>query len=488
MWIILPIWGIAEQFAALPDNKKRRKTSTSRVTDLKSVTINNEEAFREQFRKYGLRTIKAGETDIHLLKLARQTVKDVKKTFQERLPEEQEHDITGEIWQVLFTIIANMFVFGLGPLYDTVKAMSKQSSIDSNEHRRRNRGGSNNAVAGPQATSMSEDTLFEYIDKEKLEKLTQSVRWWWDKESQSQAQLEKVYVYYEKLKTVRLYNSLMRSWREHEEAIQRFVRETDRVEPDPAICILSYIWQRITPSRAQDTNNTITLLSKDSKEFEELSDLIFRFRPIWSLVDTFGRGVLLLLVDKAEKYVPGKVGEGQDHYPQHERIRDVAQSLCKVDRIKYDGQLRQLFTHLEDKALKPILQRRKGGNAGTWLLDCPQRRSFDTWKVGKKISTILERISESERTKTGSDTSESEDTDSDTSESADSGSDIITTRGRRARRRLLKRGLPQNSMEEAVDGGQGTSKRQRTESGEDEESRQDGRGSNNDAEEDIYNS
>lgn len=452
------------------------------MTDLKSVTINNEEAFREQFRKYGLRTIKAGETDINLLKLARQTVKDVKKKFQERLPEEQEHDITGEVWQVLFTIIANMFVFGLGPLYDTVKAMSKQSSIDSNEHRRRNRGGSDNAVAGPQATSMSEDTLFEWIDKEKLKKLTQSVRWWWDKENQSQAQLEKVYVYYEKLKTVRLYDSLMCSWRQHEEAIQKYVRETDRVEPDPAICILSYIWQRITPSRAQDTNNTITLLSKDSKEFEELSDLIFRFRPIWSLVDTFGRGVLLLLVDKAEKYVPGKVGE-EEHYTQHERIHDVASSLCEVDRIKYDGQLRQLFEDLEEKALKPILQRRKGGNAGTWLLDCPQRRSFDTWKVGKRISTILERISESERTKTGSDTSESEDTDSDTSESADTGSDIIITRGRR----LLKRGLPQNSMEGAVDGEQGTSKRQRTESGEDEESRQHGPGSNNDAEENIYN-
>lgn len=475
----------------MPGNKKRSTTTRLKLTGLTSVRISNEQEFLEVFQEYGLDKITVGEYVINLLELARQTVEDVKPTFQERQREleeqerQQEHqrrrgrtlahrekrkvptgpvNITDDVWQVLFTIIANMFVFGPRPLYDTFKAMSQEFSTGSNEHARRNRGSSNNAGAGP----LSERILFEILHKKQdLEKLIQSVRWLRAKENKFQAQLEKVYVYYKKLETVRLYDDLKTSWEEHEEAIRNFERETDGQHQDAATCILDCIWQQIRPSCEEDTNNISTPLPKDSEELKFLSKLISEFRPICSLVDVFGKGVLLLLTDRDGDYVLGMVGEGQEHYPQHERIHDVAQSLHKVDRRRHNGRLSRQFTALEEKVLRPITQRFEGVDAGSLEYHCPTTYHLNKFGVGQRISHLLNCISGS----------------------ANTGSNIMTNQGTttQGRQRQSKRTISHNGTEEAADGEQGTSKRQRTESGEDEESRQEGPGGNNDPEEDIYN-
>lgn len=443
MWITLPIWSVAEQFAALPVNEKGKSTATRlKVRGLKSVKISNEQEFLEAFRKYGLRDItpgKAGEPVIKLLDLARETVEDVKPKFQERQRE------LGEVWQVLFTIIANMFVCGPEPLYHTVKALSKQFSTGPNERARQHRRHSNNAVAR------------EF--SESLEELTDSMRWWWLHENRSHAQLEKVHAYYKKLKTVEKYDAMMTSWQENEEFIQGFYQDMVGEHQNAAKCILEYIAKQITRSRKKAINDEI---------INKLSDKISGFRPICSLVDSFGKGVLVLLVDNPENYVLGKVGEGQE-LTQHETIRDVAESLCKVDSMRHNGQLCTLFTDLEKKVLKPVTLLFEGGNTGSLVHDCPRKRFFDDLDVGQRISHILKLIGKKKNT--------------------DTGSDIMTTQGTttQGRQPLSKRTMSHHGMEEAVDGEQGTSKRQRTESGEDEESRQDGPSNNPDPEEDLYN-
>lgn len=432
----------------LPVNKKRSITTRLKVRGLTSVKISNEQEFLEAFRKYGLDKITVHDYDINLQELARQTVEDATTKFQGRLQEPE-----AEVWQVLFTIIANMFVFGPRPLYDTFKAISQEFSTGSNKHARRNRRGSNNAVAR------------ELEDR--LEELAESVCWLRAKENKSKAQLEKVYIYYKKLETVRLYDDLLRSWQEHEEAIREFERDTDGQHQDAATCILDCIRQQISSSCEEDANNTSTTLPEDSEEVQYLSELISKFRPICWLVDVFGKGVLLLLTDRDEDYVLGMFGEGQEHYPQHKRIRDVARSLREVDRRKHNGRLRRQFTALWEKVLRPITQRFERVDAGILEYHCPTTYHLNKFGVGQRISHLLNCISGS----------------------ADTGSNIMTTRGTTTQggQRQSKRTMSHNRIERAVDGEQGTSKRQRTEPGEDEESRQDGPGGNNDSEEDLYN-
>lgn len=158
---------------------------------------------------------------------------------------------------------------------------------------------------------MSEDRQVKAVREENMEELAELMDWWraTNKEAhnKSQNQLEKVYANYKKLETVHRYDAMMSSFQENEEAIQNFARDRTGEHLDAAHHILSYICQWIA---ALGGEFTLEALPKDSKDIKELSGLILGFRPICSLVDIFGKGVLLLLVDKAEKWIPGKVEEG----------------------------------------------------------------------------------------------------------------------------------------------------------------------------------
>lgn len=375
------------------------------------------------------------------LKRVREAEEEAEKQGHQLVRRRGVH-ITQEIWQILYTLIANMFVYGLGTLYNTLKAAcikaadaisaSAESSACATD------AGQCHSNAGA-AGSMSEGSLSALVHNDDMRNLAESLRWWYNKEDKSRTEIRKVCSLYKKWQTVRLYDEMVRYWNDNEQLCQDPFRRRGGQHMDTHTLLLSFIGWQVTRLPGEEAN--FELLPADSPIIKNISDMILRFRPICSLVQAFGPGVLLLMIDQAEDYVPGRiVEEGQKYYPQDERIRDVSLSLCKVDREKFEGRLRKQFTELEEKILHPVQQLVDVGNTGRVSLDCPKPALLRRRPVGKRIATFLVRI--------------------DVEHSA------VEQSVRRSKRRISHR-----TIEQAEDGEQGRSKRTRTESGEDEGSR-----------------
>lgn len=368
-----------------------------KLADLKKRSINDETTFRKAFQACNFQAIKVGASAIDLLDLATAAI-DVNRQKKARTTTDEE------TWQLMFNIIANLFVFELKPLNETFRAISESSASDTDQ-----------PSATDQMSGIAED-------EEELESLTKSMCSWMAEDDSSP--LSNVYSYYDKLRMVERYDKMTNP--ENEKSTKDLLkRKKHPLEKRQRVstAISRYICERYIcqQSREEDIKTAMG----------QLSIKISNFRPVCGLVKAFGQGVLVLLGANPQNFL--NMVKGRSKYPKHKKLGDVAKSLSKADGSKYHGQLRTLFVDLRDKVLRPALRIRKHKSTDGWLIDYPGKIALQRTQVGERISFILGRI---KKTNACSD-------------------DVPAHAGERS----SKRRMSSSGMEEAAEGAQSSNKR-----------------------------
>lgn len=414
-----------------------------------AVALNTDAKQMEKYQKQ-LKAHKKAEEDHrkeHEPSLDMQAGKDVDQQLESEMnrwrqghqkPEPPKETVTeDEGWQIMFNLIAYIFhpaqdqvpdiaraLSSLSPelraeaacsvLDLPIKRVSKNMQDLDKEHASQEADTSGSPVSDTvDVGELNKEDLQITKYKGELKRVANGFREWI--KADVHTPLTKVYVNYNKLQTVQLYDKMLElSKKEEHQCVFKQILESEDIETGTrrgighATPVLKYISRQICPAPGEGRGATTKIIS----------NRITQFRPVVEVHKVFGDGIICFLGTNTRDLV-NRVSPGEEEaWKPSEKLMFIAGCLMEADRRFFCGGLADMLSDVEELILQPALEPGETNRPK----NCPSKEALKRLDIGARLDYLLTQM------KSGAGADADADADADSAETREE----IRKRGRRS--------------------------------------------------------